>query len=272
METRSSQSITAVLKDFVLGTFQQCQSGIVTHVRDDATGADLTGNLNVASGTSLHDQALVTGTAGVPTPTGTVDFQFFNNDSCSGTPVAVEAGIGLSEITLPTATTGGVAEALSSSRIPLPGSYSYNAKYNGDSRYPPSGVSACEPFAVAQVASSVDTRILLVGNGEVTNQVLDTSSGPLSVVDEATVTCNGFTPTGGVTFTFFSTADCSGQGTVDNCGQAGGCPLSSGVATSGQHSVTNGVFSFNALYHGDNDCFPSQTSSCDPVCGLPFKH
>jgi len=267
-ETRSSQSVTAVLKDFVLGAFQQCQSGIVTHVRDDATDADLTNNNNVAAGTSLHDQALVTGTRGEATPTGTVDFEFFDNLDCTGTPVSTQLGVALTEITPPSGSQPGVAEPLSSSQTPDPGPHAYHAKYNGDNRYPATGFGACEPFTVARVASSVDTQILLVvngqPNGEVTNQALDTSS-PVSVVDKATVTCTGFTPTGNVTFQFFTTADCTGTHADETVN------LTGGVAISGAHPIGNGVFSFNAIYNGDDDCLPSQASTCEPVCGLPFK-
>ncbi|OLC17131.1 MAG: hypothetical protein AUH29_03195 [Candidatus Rokubacteria bacterium 13_1_40CM_69_27] len=271
METRSSQSITAVLKDFVGGAFQPCQAGIVTHVRADSNNADLTNNNNVAFPTPLHDQALVTGTPGVATPTGTVTFEFFDNLNCDPANfVAQESGT-LSQVIAPTATTGGVAEALSPSRTPNPGPHSYHAKYNGDSRYPATGFSMCEPFTVAQVPSGISTFIAdPITGADLTNQALNTNSGPVSVVDKATVTC-GIAPTGGVTFTFFNNATCTGSGTVDNCGLAGGCPLNaSGVATSGTHLITAGVFSFNAVYNGDFNCLPSATSSCEPVCGLPF--
>jgi hypothetical protein len=271
METRSSQSITAVLKDFVGGAFQPCQARIVTHVRRDSDNADLTTNNNVAFPTQLHDQALVTGSPGVTTPTGNVTFQFFDNLTCDPADFVAQESGSLVEVIAPTATTGGVAEALSPFRTPDPGPHSYHAKYDGDSLYPATGFSTCEPFTVARVPSAVSTRILLAGTSmEVTNQALNTGSGPVAVQDEATVTCGGFTPTGGVTFTFFDNATCSGSGTVDNCGQPGGCPLTNGVALSQSHDVTTGVFSFNAVYNSDDNCVPSFVSSCEPVCGLPF--
>lgn len=271
-ETRSSQSITAVLKDFVLGGFEQCSAAIVTHVRDDNNpDSDLTGSTNVAAGTSVHDEAVVTGTSGVPAPTGTVTFEFFDSLTCDTSSVVATENGTLSDAV--PATDPPTAIATSPSRTPPPGEHSYHAKYNGDFRYPATGFSACEPFTVTRVASSATTTIVIDGlAGDVTNTALDSSAGNVNVRDKATVTCSGFTATGGVTFTFFSNDTCSGTGTVDNCGQAGGCPVTGGVATSGVHAVNSGVFSFNAVYNGDDNCLPSSTSSCEPVCALDFLH
>ena len=40
---------------------------------------------SVPAGTTVHDQATVTGQAGLPTPTGTVTFSWFTNGTCTGT-------------------------------------------------------------------------------------------------------------------------------------------------------------------------------------------
>lgn len=66
-ETRSSQSTDAVLKDFIIGSFQPCESGIVT----------TPSNTSVTVGASVTDSAVVTGT-GAGTPTGTVKFTVCN--------------------------------------------------------------------------------------------------------------------------------------------------------------------------------------------------
>jgi hypothetical protein len=62
-ETRSSQSVDAVLKDFTIGSFEACQSGIVTTPQ----------NSTITLGGSNTDTAVVTGT-GAGTPTGKVQF------------------------------------------------------------------------------------------------------------------------------------------------------------------------------------------------------
>jgi hypothetical protein len=62
-ETRTSQATDAVLKDFIIGSFQPCESGIVT----------TPSNASVTIGQTVTDSAVVTGT-GAGTPTGTVKF------------------------------------------------------------------------------------------------------------------------------------------------------------------------------------------------------
>ena len=40
---------------------------------------------SVPAGTTVHDQATVTGQVGLPVPTGTVTFSWFTNGDCAGT-------------------------------------------------------------------------------------------------------------------------------------------------------------------------------------------
>lgn len=105
---------------------------VVTQVLN-ASSTDVT-NGTVLQGTTVHDTVTVSGSG--PTPTGTVDFNFFANGTCTGTPDSLEAGIALS---------GGTAQA--SPITPSAGSYSYLVHYNGDNVYT-AGVAACEPFSV----------------------------------------------------------------------------------------------------------------------------
>jgi hypothetical protein len=80
-ETRSSQSTTAVLKDFVLGSFGDCSSGITTTPQTGAGGAisaDANSNgvpdLSIGTGSvTVRDHAVVT-VSGVTTWTGSVAF------------------------------------------------------------------------------------------------------------------------------------------------------------------------------------------------------
>jgi hypothetical protein len=94
-----------------------------------------TATTSVPAGSTVHDKATVSGTAG--TPTGTVTFTFYTNGSCAGN------GAGAGTVTL----NSGVADP-SSSKGPLSaGSYSFKAHYNGSNTYVEKD-GGCEPLTV----------------------------------------------------------------------------------------------------------------------------
>jgi uncharacterized repeat protein (TIGR01451 family) len=206
-------------------------------------GSALTGALVL--GSSVGDQATVSGVTGI-TPAGSVTFTLFTNGTCSGTGV-----------TVPGAGTLASGVANSGSEGPLAaGSYSFKAAYGGDSNYNTGAGSSCEPFTVSQASSSTATAVQS-GGAAVT--------GPLtlgsSVSDQATVSgVAGITPTGSVSFTFFSNGTCSGTGsTVPGAGT-----LASGVANSGSEGpLAAGGYSFKASYGGDSN-YTGSTSACEP--------
>ena len=68
-ETRSSTSITATLKDFVLGGLGECGVSVTTQVSTTSVSIG-TGSVNVSDTATI----LGTGTVSAPNPTGTVDF------------------------------------------------------------------------------------------------------------------------------------------------------------------------------------------------------
>jgi hypothetical protein len=94
-----------VLKDFTLGSLQQCTAHITTDIFKKTNGTyegPITGT-TVPANTTIRDTATVTGTAGFPTPTGTVTFNRFTNDTCTGTAAASETatdGLGWRRATL----------------------------------------------------------------------------------------------------------------------------------------------------------------------------
>src|SRR2546425_10747363 len=124
VETRSSQSITAVLKDFTIGKFEQCAATIRTEIHSalDNSDGDLQGK-SVAPGTPIHDLAIVTGTSGFPVPTGNVTLQLFGTTNCTGAFTS-------ETVLLTVGSTGSTAN--STNFIPAPGSRSYQAIYRGD--------------------------------------------------------------------------------------------------------------------------------------------
>jgi len=270
VETRSSQSITAVLKDFTLGRFENCEAAIRTEIHSLADNSDLDQQGgSVGPGTPIHDLAIVNGTIGAPTPTGTVTFQLFANLTCTGT----------SSTETVTLTTGGAGCgtgntcANSTAFTPAPGNLSYKATYNGDSNYTQPKTSTCEPLTVNKFNSSTATHIFTVdaqGNllVDTTDKLIDLAgAASQSVRDQALVTKDpasppGPTPTGSVTFQLFSNGNCSGSSTSETIALSGGTALSS-IFSLG----ANGL-SYKASYSGDGNYNPSSFSRCEPTCAI----
>jgi uncharacterized repeat protein (TIGR01451 family) len=218
-------------------TVGQGNSATVTTVQQGGTTVT-----SVALGSTVTDQATVTGT-GAGTPTGTVSFTFFANGTCAGT--GTSAGTG----TL----AAGVATSNSEGPLSAAGSYSFQATYSGDVNYLAS-TGACEPFTVTKGSSQTTTTVQMGGASVV--------SVPLgsTVTDQATVTGTGAgTPTGTVSFTFFSNGACTGTGS-----DAGTGTLAAGIANSNAEGpLTAGSYSFQATYNGDAN-YLSSTGLCEP--------
>jgi len=269
VETRSSQSITAVLKDFTLGSFEQCAAAIRTEIHSaaDNSDPDLQGK-SVAPNTTIHDLAIVTGTAGAPLPTGNVTFKLFGSIDCTGTfnSETVVLTVGATD-----------ARANSTAFVPLPGSLSYQATYNGDSNYRTPVTSTCEPLTVNKFQSSIATHILNASTGaEVTDSLIDLAgAASVAVRDQAVVTKNpaggGPTPTGTVTFQLFHSGNCADTAASTETitlvgGTCSGNPC--GTALSSIFLLDANTLSYKATYSGDGNFLPSSVSRCEPVCAI----
>ena len=291
VETRSSQSITAVLKDFTITQFERCQAEIATEIRDAADN-NITGT-SVIPGTVIHDVAFVTGNQGGPDPgqggSGscttsrpcTVTFRRFANDSCSGTPTSTENkpcvsdGLGAGSCT---------ATSSTFTTVQPPG-YSYLATYNGDSNYPPIALPAtsCEVVEVGKLNSVIATDIFkvssvgppLVLDGTFTDNHIDLAGQTtVPVVDQATVTpeppqtCGSSPlppcPTGTVTFTLFNNGACSGTPLPTQSGTLN----ANGKALSQVFNLGANGLSYMATYGGDMVYKASTASRCEPVCAI----
>ena len=172
-------------------------SSVTTRVFDAGTNATWTGS--EITGSSAYDTATVSGLAGGPVPTGTVTYEYFTNITCNGTPAASVA---------PTMSGGNVPN--SSTEGPLtPGSYSFEATYNGDTNYDPSPASSCEPFSVNPATTSVFTTVDDASTNAPWNGNEVTGS---RTYDTATVSglVGGPTPTGTVTYEYFTNGTCNG--------------------------------------------------------------
>src|SRR5262249_39275301 len=146
---------------------------------------------------SVHDAATITGQhPGVPA-TGTLTYEFFTTIDGTG-PHTDEVVTLNSDGTVPDSALHGPLAA---------GPYSFIAVYSGDSNYP-TLTSAVEPLSVQQGTSTSATVIVDSSGVPITSPVpLGTTVG-----DTATVagTPNAFTPTGTVTYLFFTTIDGTG--------------------------------------------------------------
>ncbi len=194
-------------------------------------------------GSTVHDQATVTGA--LTTPTGTVDFTVWANTSCDGTGTAAGTAVPL---------VAGVAHPSDTAVVGTTG-LSFKAHYNGDDTYLAS-TSDCEPLTANKLASNTATEIHNAAHNAITSAPIGST-----VHDQATVTGALTTPTGTVDFTVWANTSCDGTGTA--AGTA--VPLVAGVAHPSDTAVvgTTGL-SFKAHYNGD-DTYLASTSDCEPL-------
>jgi hypothetical protein len=203
-----------------------------TLVINDATGNPPTGT--ETAGASFHDTATVTGVSGF-TPTGTVTYRFFHNGECTA-PASTTQTVTLAGGLVPdSASTGPLAR----------GNYSFEALYSGDGNYA-GATSACEPFSVGLAPTLTDTEVI---NDATSRPPSGTETTGASFHDTATVTGTGLTPTGDVTYDFFTDGSCSTLATTQTVTLAGGLvPPSNSTGPLGA-----GSYSFRATYSGDSN-------------------
>src|SRR5262249_35271205 len=144
------------------------------------------------------------------------------------------------------------------SPVTVTSSISFRATYSGDAQDVGPVTSACEPLTVNKINSNTTTAIHNASHSVVTSVALGTS-----VHDSATVTGAGPTPTGSLTFTFYTAS----SGCTGNSVGAGTVALNaSGVAdpSSTEGPLPAGSYSFQATYGGDS-IYNGSTSSCEPL-------
>jgi hypothetical protein len=212
---------------------------------DDASSSTAWSGAEV-TGASAYATSTVTGVVGYP-PTGTLTYDFFRNASCTGIPSTTQ------NVTL----TAGVVPNSSVTAALGAGSYSFKAAYSGDSTYDAS-TSGCEGITVAKASVSTgavvnDAALSSAWNGdEVTGA---------SAYGTATVTgVAGFTPTGTMTYRFYSSATCGGGALVtDPVTLSGGgtVPMSSATGP-----LTAASYGLEGSYSGDSN-YRAGTSSCE---------
>jgi hypothetical protein len=209
----------------------------------DAT-TDSAWNGTEVTGASAYATSTVTGVAGYP-PTGTVTYDLYSGGACSGTPEDTQT-VTLSGGTVPHSSATGPLSA---------GSYSYRAAYSGDSTYDASA-STCVSFSVAKAAASAGAVIDDATLGSAWNG--DEVTGA-TAYDTGTVTgVAGFTPTGTMTYHFYTGASCGGTAWMTS-----GVTLSGGTVPDSATSTAldAGTYSTRASYSGDSN-YSAASSSC----------
>jgi len=259
-ETRSSPSVDATLKDFVLGAFPTCAADIVTTPSDDS----------VFPGDPVRDAATITGSGPTaPAPVGTVEFFLCAKDvspcATDGTPVGT---VDLTGNTRNPVTV--FSNFVNTAASPLePGTYCFAAVWTNDPNYDDdSDRTTGECFTVVQI-ESVTVTTPVDGSGTPTSTITLGSS----IFDRAVVTgtAAGGDPTGTVDFflcgPIAAPATCTSGGTADP-----GNPhtlVSDGDPSTFTSSATSSAFTparvgrycFRGEYSGSNVYLPSSDSS-----------
>lgn len=155
-ETRSSTSITATLKDFVLGQLGECGVTVTTQASSATVDMEADGSVDVSDTATIEG----TGAVAAPNPTGTVDFHLCGPSttaltSCDATPENLEVAdvdLAAGGSTNPESAESGAVAVTSA------GFYCWTAVYSGDSNYDPAqddGTNEC--FEVKPVQPDLTT-------------------------------------------------------------------------------------------------------------------
>lgn len=188
-------------------------------------------------GDTIHASVAVTGSG--PTPTGKVDFTFYNTSTNCSSGATADSGN-------PFILNGSGVVDPSSSQGPLnAGSYSFKAHYEGDANYSAAD-SACKSLMIAKIAPTSVTTVVKPST---------TVTAGTVVHDEVTVAGTVGVPTGTVNFQRYKKTDCTGSHTDDL-----NVPLVSGFAQSSNFISTNGSYCYQVHYNGDVNYTPADAS------------
>ncbi len=236
-----------------LGAVGSCEPFTIGRgeVNLDTTVVDAATNQPVPSpvplGESVYDSAVLTTSSGT-VPTGTVTYSFYGSGNCtSGTVLGTQTVTLAANGSVPNSPVAGPLTAYG-------GPYAYRVGYSGDANFGP-GTSECEPFTVAKGDPRLSTSVFDAS----TNQAVPNPVPPaISVYDTTSLsTSSGVVPTGTVTYTFFSSGDCT-SGTVvstDTVTVAGNSSVPPS-STNGPITSAGGPYAYRVGYSGDADFAP----------------
>lgn len=222
-----------------------CRQFTITKATPDATVTVHTATHDAVAasqvGPVFHAAASVKAT--VATPTGTITIERFENDSCTGSPVATSGALALS---------GAGVDATGLSFDPdLPGIFSHRATYGGDSKF--NGVvSDCVTFRVTKVQRPQVLLFLLDSQGHKVEAL--PFGQPMTAHIEVSTAVGVAPATGTATLERYPGDGCTGT-PVNAAGSVTPAPLEiSSTPPVGKHW-------FRAVYSGD-DRYVSGSSTC----------
>jgi hypothetical protein len=192
------------------------------------------------------------------TPTGTVTYTFYSggDDCVSGTASPAQNVTINANGTVPPSSNHGPLTAAG-------GPYAFKVQYPGDGNFV-AGTDECEPFDVSKGAGKLATTVY-----DFTTQKPLANPVPanVTVFDTATLTPEtpGVTPTGSVTYTFYSGGDDCVSGTASPAQQVTINPDGTVPPSSNQGPLTaaGGPYAFKVQYPGDGN-FVAGTDECEP--------
>ena len=257
-ETRSAQSVTATLKDFVSGPFQDCSSSIVTtpSVGQNGTASIGTGSITV------HDTAAVT-VNGASTFTGTLAFAICGpiatgNCVTGGTAVAAKAGVN------PVTANGNYDSA--DVTITTAGRYCFRAVYTSgtpgvpNQADPPAGsASTTECFTITPAQPTIST----LASANTVGVNLGTALNDTATLSGTSNKPNGSAAGGTITFRLYgpsASASCVNSGVganlvgtsvVNVSGDGTNYQASTGTITGTLTPTSAGKYWWTAEYSGD---------------------
>ncbi len=224
-------------------TVDKADTTATTHVHN-ASHQDIT-NTAVSLGSKVHDNASVGDQVGSFVITGDITYHFYTNGNCPDESFSDE--------------TVAVGSESSETSALGAGDYAYLAEYSGDNNYKGS-TGKCEPFSVDKSQLEMESKVHDSDHNVVTSAPLgsiahDTSKLTGGVVD-------GFTPPS-ITFKFYTSGTCDGNGTsVNNAGADGGDATRD--RSDASSSLGAGSYSYRAFVAGDNN-YLGTDSGCEPL-------
>jgi hypothetical protein len=258
-ETRSSQAVDAVLKDFVSGGFEACTSTVKT-TPSDSLKAPLT---QITLGQSIYDYAVITGGGSNSSPTGTMTFHIcapseLTNGTCSTGGTLVGSAVTVTPIAN---STPPKSEALSAAFTPnVAGTWCWRGDYSGDGNFPASSdSSAGECFAVIQLQPSMSSAQTwtLADSGTVT---VGSGAGDLA---------------GSLRFQLWNNGTCTGTALIDNTRTIAGPSPQSASSDTLTITIPGGptTYSWKLTYTSTNQGHKNITGACSNENGtLTFSN
>jgi hypothetical protein len=243
-------------------TVSQQEPSLVTTVDDVSTGTGWTGD--EVTGAAAFDTAVIgdlaRGPAGVVEPSGTVTYSFYSgNETCSGSASTQEVTVNAATGAVPPTSDTAALEA---------GLYSYKAVYSGDASYL-GATASCEGIVVNK---SSPTMTATVDDAATSKAWSGSEVTGASADGTATVTgVAGFTPTGTVTFSFYTVGTCTGTPFASSTETLSGGSVPTSSPTD---PLAPGTYYLQATYSGDSNylsssgaCLSFMVSKASPAVG-----